>query len=974
MRFSPIRLWAVLFLACLIVRCQQKSTTPVCGKVLSVSGTAGSFAAGEQQKEKPLKAGASVHAGRILAVSRSSRLFIDIGDGKTVSAAGPSQFVIDSLEGRPPVEYPIMRLFDGELYLRTLAQVEIALSDNRPVRITPSVDGTQFSLKFLPAQGAAILTVVAGIVGVKTPDAREIDVPSCFKLLVNGDGTAGRIVPATAQDFQTIAACAGASADSLERLTFCKQVETEALAAKPALPPQWIRAPKVNCVAGSLLLDTLLAKPAQGGTITYTLVSGPAGMAVDAATGILRFSPTKPGAFEVQVSAQDSSGGAASTSYTLSVVARRAAVAGKEHLAVSPSAGVREKKAPLPESPRAQATELPPFSVVLDLPSMAQPGDTVVLDASRSKNPLDSAAPLTFRFDADGDGVWDVPASGFSNAASARHVYTKEGVYRVIVEARATGGRTSRAEGRLMVRIPPTASIEIRPSLPVAGTVCTLDAKKSTVSSLGRQSFVVRWDLDNNGTWDVPANNGFTSATTATKALDGPGPFRVVLQVKDEAGLTSKAIAEIPMTPVFKVMLLTLPDTALTDVEFSAACQTSYPPSEIAEYDWDFDGNGNFGVKQEKHLQPHEYRKPGTYTVACRAIARNGNQSTGTRTIVVVSRSITVKAKVPPQGQALIPVAFAGDITGHHTRVVQVGWDFDGDGTFEWSAPSSPKAKHAFAKPGTYHPVLRAISSDKHEWFDTASIAITPSVPPRAIAGGSVLAKKGDNVTLHGDGVVSSGKIMLYEWDFDNNGTFDWKSDKTGEVSHKYLVFSRPVLRVTSESGATATDTLSVVICPDGMIGIKAVGGPFCIDRYEYPNAKGHLPATGVTYADAETQCKKENKRLCTADEWERACSGSGNQRYPQPSSQYSGEPCNVQTRNSAGHIVQSGSLDDCRTPSDAYDMNGNVAEWTSPTKGGSAFAYGGSWLFPPEKATCSSKIELKSSGAYPYVGFRCCK
>jgi PKD repeat protein len=959
----------MVILACLIIGCQQKTNTPVCGKVLSVSGTAGSFAAGEQQKGKPLVPGASVHAGRILAVSRSSRLVIDIGDGKTVSAAGPSNFVIDSLEGRPPVEYPIMRLFDGELYLRTLAQVEIAFSDNRPVRITPSVDGTQFSLRFLPAQGAAILTVVAGIVGVKTPDAREIDVPSCFKLLVKSDGTSGRIVPAAAQDFQTIAPCAGASADSLERLTFCKQVEMETLAAKPALPPLWIRAPKVNCVAGSLLIDTLLAKAAQGSTVTYTLVNGPAGMAVDAATGILRFTPARPGACDVQVSAQDSAGGAASTSYTLTVVARHAAVAGKEREAVSSSAKLqdREKRAP------SQAPELPQLSVMLDLPSMAQPGDTVTLDASRSKDPLDSTAQLSFRFDADGDGIWDAPTSGFSNTGTARHAYTKEGVYRVIVEAQAKSGRTSRAEGRLMVRIPPTASIEIRPALPIAGTVCTLDARKSTVSSLGRQSFVVRWDLDNNGSWDVPAGGGFTSATATTKALDGPGPFRVVLQVKDEAGLTSKAIAEIPMTPVFRVMLLTLPDTALTDVEFSAACQTSYPPSQIAEYDWDFDGKGNFSIKQEKHLQPHEYKKPGTYTVACRAVARNGNQSTLTRPIVVVSRSITVKAKVPAQGQALIPIEFGGDITAHHTRVGQVGWDFDGDGTFDWSSPSSPKIKHAFAKPGTYHPVLRAISSDKHEWFDTASIAITPSVPPRAIAGGSVLAKKGDNVSLNGTGVVSAGKIILYEWDFDGDGAYDWKSDKSGAVSHRYLVFSRPVLRVTSQSGATATDTLSVVICPDGMIGIKAAG-PFCIDRYEYPNAKGHIPATGVTYADAETQCRKDNKRLCTADEWERACSGSGRQRYPQPSSQYSGEPCNVQTRNSAGHIVQSGSLDDCRTPYDAYDMNGNVAEWTSPAKNGSAFAYGGSWLFPPEKATCSSKIELKSSGAYPYVGFRCCK
>ena len=976
---------AALFLF-LTAACQHKGHEPVCGKVLSLSGS--SSINNNRGKEKPLAAGSSVHAGEVISVSAASWLVIDCGNDRTISAAGIAKFVIDSIEGMPPLQYPIMRIMSGELYLRTLAQVELAFSSASPVRITPSVEGTQFSLLVFPASSAAVITVVSGIVGVKLPDTREIDVPSCFKLLVKSDGTASNIVQTVSEDFQKIAACAGASADSLERLTFCKQVESEPVAPQVAgQPPKWLKAPKEACVARTAFFDTLAARAGDGSSITYRIIDGPQGMTIDSRTGIIRFVAKNPGAFDVQVSAEDSSGAAATTSYRLSVV-KKPAAATKLPQTVSSSVkeSSKEKSRAMPETrkqaaaqtqPQPPGTEslqpqVPAVNVMLDLPSMAQPGDTVFLDASRSKDASDSAAPLSFRFDADGDGIWDHPVSGFTNAKYANHVYAKEGVYKVIVEAQAKNGRTSRAEGRLMVRIPPTATIEIRPPLPIAGTICTLDARKSMVSSLGKQSFVVRWDLDDNGTWDVPANGGFTPSATTIKTLDGPGPFRVVLQVRDEAGLTSKAIAEIPMTPVFKVILLSLPDTALTDIQFTAACQTSYPPTEIAEYDWDFNGDGLFTVKQEKHLQPHEYKKPGTYRVSCKAIARNGNQSTGTRNIVVVSRNVIVKAHVPQQAQALVPVVFDGEVSARHTKVEQVGWDFDGDGTFDWSSPSSAKAKHAFAKPGTYHPVLRAISSDKHEWRDTASMTVTASVPPRAIAGKNILAKKGDNVDLEGTGVVSSGKIILYEWDFDNDGVYDWKSDKTGSVSHKYLVFSRAVLRVTAESGATATDTVTVVICPEGMIGVRQ--GPFCIDKYEYPDAKGQVPVANVTFADAEQLCRKENKRLCTADEWERACSGTGRQRYPQPSTQFAGEPCNVLTRNSPGHVVQSGSFDDCRTPYGVFDMNGNVAEWTAPVKNGSAYAYGGTWLFPPEKAACSSKVELKASNAYPYVGFRCCK
>jgi PKD repeat protein len=972
----------VVLLLSLIVACQNKKSAPVCGIVQSLSGKATAASTDGQQREKPLSAGASVRAGQVVSVSEASRLVLDCGNARTIAAANETKFVIDSLEGKPPLEYPMMRLICGTLYLRTLAQVEVAFSPALPVYITPSVEGTQFSLQFFPAASAAVIIVVAGIVGVKLPDAREIDVPSCFKLLVKSDGTVSKIFQASSQDFAKIAICAGASADSLERLTFCKQVESVAVANAPVEPPRWLKDPKGSCFAGALFLDTLSAKT-QSGNATYRLVNGPRGMTVDTRTGIIRFATSKPGTFDVQVSAEDSLGAAATTSYALSVLKKQVgAIVTRQPLPVEPETrentqpALEVKRQQKQETPRGQSQtpEIPPAaSVMLDLPSMAEPGDTVLLDASRSKNQLDSTSPLAFRFDADGDGVWDAPVSGFSPAASVHHVYTREGVYKVIVEVQVKNGLTSRAEGRLMVRVPPSATIEIRPPLPIAGAVCTLDARKSTVSSMGKKSFVVRWDLDNNGTWDVPANNGFSSATVATLKLDGPGPFRVVLQVKDETGLTSKAIAEIPMTPVFKVILLSLPDTALASIVLSAACQTSYPPSEIAEYDWDFNGDGVFEIKEEKALQSHEYKKTGTYKVSCKAIARNGNQSVGTRTIVVVSRSIAVKALVPQQAQALIPVEFDGKISTHHARVEQVSWDFEGDGTFDWSSPSLAQIKHAFAKPGAYHPVLRAMSSDKHAWCDTAAITVTASVPPRAIAGKNILAKKGDNVGLEGKGVVTSGTIILYEWDFDNNGVYDWKSEKTGEVSHTYLTFSRAVLRVTAQSGATATDTVTIVICPEGMIGVKA--GPFCIDKFEFPNAKGQVPVAGVTYTDAEQQCKKENKRLCTSDEWERACSGTANKRYPQPSSQYSGEPCNVLKKSdSPNHIVQSGSFDDCKTPYGAFDMNGNVAEWTSPVKNGSAMAYGGTWLFPPDKATCGSKVELKTTSAYPYVGFRCCK
>jgi len=607
------------------------------------------------------------------------------------------------------------------------------------------------------------------------------------------------------------------------------------------------------------------------------------------------------------------------------------------------------------------------INVVINVPCMALPNDTIIIDASHSFDPLDAHGTLLFRFDANGDGVWDYPASGFAPDKAVQYAFPKEGVYTIAVEAQGKAGRVGRAEMHIMVRNTPTAIIDVRPQMPLAGSVCTLDASKSIVSSLGNRTFTAKWDIDNCGKWE-----SFSSGLSALKKLNGAGPFPVGLLIRDEAGLYAKAISEISTTPVFRVMLVLLPDTVIADMPFTASCQTSYPPSQIGVYEWDFTGAGKFDIKTDQQSFSHEFSKAGVYKVSCRAIARNGNMSTASRTVVVVSRSVVIKLKTQKQTQSMVSAVFDADITTRHTKIAQVAWDYDGDNVFDWSGTSIAKTKYSFPKPGTFHPVLRVISDDKHEWFDTTTITVIPNVPPRAIAGKNILAESGDNIELEGKGVVSGGSIILYEWDFDGDGSFDWKSEKSGTVRHVFATYSHPVLRVTSESGATACDTMSVVICPQDMIGINE--NPHCIDMYEFPNKKGQVPVVNVTLAEAAQFCKKEGKHLCSADEWERACSGRNKQQYPASSSQYALQPCNVQTKDSPGHMVQSGSFTDCQSAYGVYDMNGNVAEWTAPAKNDNAFAYGGSWLFPQENASCSSKMELKASKGYPYVGFRCCK
>jgi len=162
--------------------------------------------------------------------------------------------------------------------------------------------------------------------------------------------------------------------------------------------------------------------------------------------------------------------------------------------------------------------------------------------------------------------------------------------------------------------------------------------------------------------------------------------------------------------------------------------------------------------------------------------------------------------------------------------------------------------------------------------------------------------------------------------------------------------------------------------CPDGMAKLKkkvqvtlADGAKAedwdvtCIDRFEFPGA-GAVPRTGIDLAGARAACAAKGKRLCTRSEWRRACGGT----YPY-GKEYDAERCNTAGADGTPRgLVAAGSKGKCMSPSGAFDMVGNVAEWTSD-----GTVNGGTSLKNGEDATCGSGS--RRAGGAPHVGFRCC-
>jgi hypothetical protein len=198
--------------------------------------------------------------------------------------------------------------------------------------------------------------------------------------------------------------------------------------------------------------------------------------------------------------------------------------------------------------------------------------------------------------------------------------------------------------------------------------------------------------------------------------------------------------------------------------------------------------------------------------------------------------------------------------------------------------------------------------------------------------------------------------------------------------------------------------------CPPGMAHIDT----FCIDRFEaslvgwspyvHPagstaravSLRGAVPQAYISQIQASAACVAAGKRLCTDTEWLRACQGPAMTTYPYGNTRQPGtcndarsvhpavelygttdswiyshldSPCLNQEANGLG---RTGALTGCVTAEGAYDMMGNVHEWTADPAG--TFR-GGYYVDTVLNGNgCLYATTAHDTAYWDYsTGFRCC-
>lgn len=164
-------------------------------------------------------------------------------------------------------------------------------------------------------------------------------------------------------------------------------------------------------------------------------------------------------------------------------------------------------------------------------------------------------------------------------------------------------------------------------------------------------------------------------------------------------------------------------------------------------------------------------------------------------------------------------------------------------------------------------------------------------------------------------------------------------------------------------------------------------------------SAPGVLPQGYMTYYTARDVCARSGKRLCSEQEWLKACRGRRGTKHPYGANFREGE-CNVframhpayelHGNSSLGHLdprlhlvieegkrallLETGTSPECASLADEgaiFDMVGNLDEWIDDPEG----IFVGGFFSRQTREGCEAKIENHSPAYTDYsLGTRCCK
>ncbi len=235
----------------------------------------------------------------------------------------------------------------------------------------------------------------------------------------------------------------------------------------------------------------------------------------------------------------------------------------------------------------------------------------------------------------------------------------------------------------------------------------------------------------------------------------------------------------------------------------------------IVRYEWDVEGDGIYEYSSSTSGDTtHTYTSPGTYYPVFRVTDNDGMIGHDASLTVTVGLLGVAPNASPSTGAAPLTVTLNGVVIAAEHHITAFEWDFDGDGVFDFSSSLNPKTTHTYAASGIYTAILRVTDDLGHQAYGSTTVTVEKSPPS---ASNSASPTSGDpplTVTLNGSGSDPDGAIVLYEWDYNEDGVYDWFSETTAKTYFRYAIPGSytVTIRVTDNDGLTATASRTITV------------------------------------------------------------------------------------------------------------------------------------------------------------------
>jgi PKD repeat protein len=311
------------------------------------------------------------------------------------------------------------------------------------------------------------------------------------------------------------------------------------------------------------------------------------------------------------------------------------------------------------------------------------------------------------------------------------------------------------------------------------------------------------------------------------------------LETDDDLVLPEPAIPPVADVQVAARQVADATGTAPFAVTLDASGSTD-SDGTIVRYDWDFDNDGTIDLADGGVSVPHDYDPAGTYTARVVVTDDDGLTDDDTTQLFVNPNLVPpVAAGVASQQGTSTIGNLDGDLsTDVDGTIVKYEWDFDNDDTYDFEA-TSPSTVHDFGAYGAFTVGLRVTDNDN--LTDEADIPLTltepANVPPVAALTATPASGTADpQLDVVWDASASTdsdGTIVTYDWDMDNDGTFEiTDGGPTQNASYTTTGLHTVGVQVTDDDGATDSTTADVdvnlppvaALVPSSLSGVKPFG------------------------------------------------------------------------------------------------------------------------------------------------------